>query len=235
MTTTAGTIAVIEDDEDIRSVICYNLERNGYVVLQFADGEEGLRRVLEAPPDLLLLDLMLPGTDGHDICRELRAQQHTRDLPLIMVTAKTEESDVVLGLGLGADDYIVKPFRPAELIARVKARLRGRSRRNAMAGRTTFHGLVIDHHAHRVVVDGLRRDLTATEFRILALLADHPGRAWTREQLIQKAIGDDVIVETRNVDVHIRHLRQKVAPYDPMITTIRGHGYGFDPEAYGQG
>lgn len=222
-------IVVIEDEPDILELLQFNLGREGYEVAAAGTGTEGLATVRRETPDLVLLDLLLPGVDGLDVCRQLRADPETRDVPIIMVTAKGEESDVVLGLGLGADDYVQKPFSPRELIARVRAVLRrtGAREDEPSSSRLVRGGIVIEPERHRVTVDGERRRLTPTEFRLLHFLAAHPGRVFTRDQLINRAIGENAIVIDRNIDVHIRALRRKLGGQREVIETIRGVGYSF--------
>jgi two-component system phosphate regulon response regulator PhoB len=222
-------IVVIEDEPDILELLQFNLGREGYEVAAAGTGSEGLATVRRETPDLVLLDLLLPGVDGLDVCRQLRADPETRDVPIIMVTAKGEESDVVLGLGLGADDYVQKPFSPRELIARVRAVLRrtGAREDESSPSRLVRGSLVIEPERHRVTVDGERRRLTPTEFRLLHFLAAHPGRVFTRDQLINRAIGENAVVIDRNIDVHIRALRRKLGGEREVIETIRGVGYSF--------
>ena len=225
-------ILVIEDEPDILEVLDYNLRREGYVVSTSRDGAQGLELAARENPDLILLDLMLPGMDGVEVCRRLRQDPVTRDLPIIMVTAKGEESDRILGLGVGADDYIVKPFSPREVIARVQAVLRrGPLKQETSSEDRIVHGqVVIDSKRHEVLVDGAPQDFTATEFRLLHFLASHPGRVFDRAHLISRAIGDHAIVLDRNIDVHVRSIRRKLDPYRELIETVRGVGYRFrDP------
>ena len=225
-------ILVIEDESDILEVLEYKLRREGYVVTACRDGLEGLRVAARENPDLILLDLMLPGLDGVEVCRRLRQDPVTADVPIIMVTAKGEESDRILGLGVGADDYVVKPFSPREVIARVQAVLRrGPIKQESSSDDRMVHGnVVIDSKRHEVLVDGSPRDFTATEFRLLHFLASHPGRVFDRAHLISRAIGDHAIVLDRNIDVHVRSVRSKLDPYRELIETVRGVGYRFrDP------
>ncbi len=222
-------IAVIEDEADILEVIEYNLAREGYKVITAQDGKDGLRKIIDEAPDLVLLDLMLPGVDGIDLCRRIKADPLTRRIPVIMVTAKGEESDVVLGLGVGADDYIPKPFSPKELVARVKAVLRrGPLHEDISTGdRITTDGVTIDARRYEVRVDNQPANFTATEFRLLHFLASHPGRAFTRDQLLSRVIGEGAQVLDRNIDVHIRAVRGKLGTHRDLIETIRGVGYRF--------
>ena len=222
-------ILVIEDEPDIGELIQYNLAREGYWVSVIDDGEEGLDRILRDSPDLVLLDLMLPGTDGLELCRRLKEDPLTRAVPVIMVTAKGEESDIVLGLGMGADDYVCKPFSPRELVARVRAVLR-RGPLRAEGGsreRITQDGLTVDSMRHQVTVDGKDVPFTATEFRLLHLLASHPGRTFTRDQMLSRIIGESAAVTDRNIDVHVRTVRKKLGERRDVIETVRGVGYRF--------
>lgn len=230
----ASKIVVIEDEPDIQDVLEYNLRREGFEVRTADTGTEGLRAVAAERPDLVLLDLMIPEVDGLDVCRTLKNEPDTKDIPIIMVTAKSEESDVVLGLGLGADDYVQKPFSPRELVARVRAVLRrgGSKSPDPTTRRVTCGPVEIDPTAYRVFVDGQRLALTPTEFRLLHFMASHPGRVYTRDQLISKAIGEHVVVVDRNIDVHIRSLRKKLGEHRALIETVRGVGYCVrEPEA----
>lgn len=222
-------IVVVEDDPDILELIQYNLARQGYDIVTCRDGEEGLLRARGEQPDLVLLDLMLPGLGGLEICKRLKANAETRSIPVIIVSAKGEESDIVVGLDYGAEDYVTKPFGPRELLARVRAALR-RSPMEAEqnSGETIVRdGLMIDPGAHRLLVDGKPVSLTATEMRLLHFLASNSGRVFSRDQLISNAIGGDAAVIDRNIDVHIGALRRKIGPYRNLIETLRGLGYRF--------
>lgn len=220
-------IVIIEDEPDILEVLSYNLKREGYEIHTAADGIRGLALVRQQVPDLVLLDLMLPGMDGVEICSSIKKDPQTQSTLIVMVTAKGEESDIVLGLGVGADDYISKPFSPRELVARVKAVLRrGVLLEKASAQELIVLGeLVIDSSKHKVTHAGREIKLTATEFRLLHFLASYPGRVFSREQLLNKALGDDVVIVDRNIDVHIRGIRKKMDVEPPLIETIRGVGY----------
>ncbi|HVS13532.1 MAG TPA: response regulator [Thermoanaerobaculia bacterium] len=223
-------IVVIEDEPDILEVLSFNLKREGYEVVSATTGGAGLETVARESPDLVLLDLLLPGVDGLDVCRRLRSEPATARIPVIMVTAKGEESDVVLGLGVGADDYIQKPFSPRELVARVKAVLRrAQEDENGAAPpqRVARGPVAIEPARHRVLIEGARVDFTPTEFRLLHFLASYPGRVFTRDQLINQAIGEQAVVIDRNIDVHIRSLRKKLGRHRSLIETVRGVGYSF--------
>lgn len=225
-------IVVIEDEPDIQEVIDYNLTREGYTVVTADSGDEGVRRVVDGAPDLVLLDLLLPGLDGLEVCRKLKMDPVTQKIPIIMVSAKGEESDVVLGLGVGADDYVTKPFRPKELVARVRAVLRRGVLQDdeARSERLVRGGLMVDAARHEVKVDGVAVTLTATEFRLLHLLASHPGRVFTRDQLVTRVIGGGAAVIDRNIDVHVRSIRKKLGEHRHLIGTIRGVGYRFQDQ-----
>jgi len=222
-------IVVIEDEVDILEVITYNLGREGYQVIASESGEDGLEKIGNSSPDLVILDLMLPEIDGIELCRKLKSDPLTQRIPVIMVTAKGEESDVVLGLGVGADDYVTKPFSPKELVARVKAVLRRSGERveTESSDRIARDGVIIDVKRHEVKVDGESVKFTATELRLLHFLASHPGRVFTRDHLMNRVIGDDAIVIDRNIDVHIRSIRKKLGEHRELIETIRGVGYRF--------
>ncbi len=222
------SILVVEDEDDIRELLRYNLAKEGYLVTCAASGEEGLTAARTQPPDLLLLDLMLPGVDGLEVCRRLKQDEQTRQLAVVMLTAKGEEPDIVTGLELGADDYITKPFSPRVLLARVRAVLR--RRRVAPPAETAplkIHELVIHPGRHEVLVGGQPLDLTATEFRLLHLLARRPGWVFTRAQIVNKIRGEDYPVTERAVDVQVVGLRKKLGPGGGYLETVRGIGYRF--------
>ena len=222
-------ILLIEDEPDILEVMQYNLDREGYKVIACRDGEQGLSRIRTDGPDLVVLDLMLPGIDGTEVCRRVKADPVTRSIPVIMVTAKSEESDIVLGLGLGADDYITKPFSPKELVARVKVVLRrGALKEDSGAGERVLRGqLLVDLGRHEARLDGTALPLTPTEMRLLHFLAAHPGRVFPRAHLLSRVIGEDAVVTDRNIDVHVRALRLKLGEHGNVIETVRGVGYRF--------
>lgn len=222
-------IVVVEDEPDILEILSYNLKREGFDVSTALNGTDGLRVIQQVIPDLVLLDLMLPGLDGLEICRELKKHEATSSIPIIMVTAKGEESDVVLGLGVGADDYIAKPFSPRELVARVKAVIRRgiKSDPSSKKERIQIGDLLIDSGKYKVLLKQVEIKFTATEFRLLQYLASQPGRVFSREQLLNHAFGNDVVVVDRNIDVHIRAIRKKLDAEQQYIETIRGIGYRF--------
>jgi len=219
-------ILAVEDEEDILELVRYNLEKEAYRVTGVVSGEEALRRARSQPPDLIVLDLMLPGMDGLTVCRELKQDAKTRDLPIIILTAKGEEADIVAGLELGADDYVTKPFSPRVLLARVRAVLRRRRMEPAAESDSLeIHGMVIHPGRHEVLVQGRSVDLTATEFRLLAFLTRRPGWVFTRSQIVQGVQGEDYAVSERAVDVQIVGLRKKLGPAGTYIETVRGVGY----------
>ncbi|MFW5652783.1 MAG: response regulator [Planctomycetota bacterium] len=223
-------ILVVDDEEDLLELVTFNLTREGYQVECVTSGEMAIRAARSWRPDLLVLDLMLPGVDGLEICRVLKNDPATRQIPIVMLTAKGEEADIVAGLELGADDYITKPFSPRVLIARIRAVIRRDSKITIDASdsaRLEIHELVIDSIRHEVQLEGRLLDLTLTEFRMLAWLARHPGRAFTRQQIIDAIRGDDYPVTERSVDVQIVALRRKLGSYGEYIETVRGVGYRF--------
>jgi two-component system phosphate regulon response regulator PhoB len=222
------SILAVEDDEDILELLRYNLAKEGYRVTAVTTGEEGLRLARSTTPDLVLLDLMLPGVDGLEVCRSLKMDAKTRLAPIIMLTAKGEEADIVSGLELGAEDYITKPFSTRVLLARVRAVLR--RRRTALPAEDALlkiHDLVIDPGRHEVLVQGQPVELTATEFRLLHLLARRPGWVLTRAHIVEGIHGDDYPVTDRAVDVKIVALRKKLGPAAQYVETVRGVGYRF--------
>ncbi|MCB1185925.1 response regulator transcription factor [bacterium] len=221
-------IAVVEDENNILEVISYNLRREGYRVLEARDGVEGIDMIRREKPDLALLDIMLPGMDGIQICQNLKTDVSLRHIPVLMVTARSEESDVVLGLGIGADDYIVKPFSPRELVARVKASLR--RLQQASEGDRTVHnagGLRIDIERHRFYVGDEQIELTPSEFQIMSLLMRSPGRVFTREEILSLTGNSGGIVIERNIDTHVKSIRKKLGEFRDLVETVRGVGYRF--------
>ena len=226
-------ILVVEDEDALSTLLQYNLDKEGYDVVVAADGEEALTLVSERLPDIIILDWMLPKVSGIEVCRRLRARPDTRNLPIIMLTARGEESDRIRGLDTGADDYIVKPFAMSELSARIRAVLR-RIRPGLAEDRVHIGDLTIDRVAHRVKRAGKEIHLGPTEFRLLDYLMQHPGRVFSREQLLDAVWGSDVYVEARTVDVHVGRLRKALnrdeALSDP-IRTVRSAGYSLDMDA----
>jgi two-component system phosphate regulon response regulator PhoB len=224
-------ILVMEDEDALSTLLQYNLEKEGYDVVVAADGEEGLVQIDERQPDLVLLDWMLPKVSGIEVCRRLRGRPETRNLPVIMLTARGEESDRVRGLDTGADDYLTKPFSMTELIARIRAVLR--RIRPGLADDRVGHGdIVIDRVAHRVKRAGKEVHLGPTEFRLLDHFMRHPGRVFSREQLLDAVWGSDVYVEARTVDVHVGRLRKALNVEESAnpIRTVRSAGYSLDLE-----
>ena len=231
-------ILVVEDEADIRELIRYNLAQEGFIIEEAADGVQALDRIARRTPDLIVLDLMLPGMSGLEVCRKLRAAPQTANLPILVATAKDTEVDRVLGLEMGADDYVVKPFSPRELVARVKALLR-RAHLLAepeSAGLYERGRLKIDFDSYQVYVEGKRKELALREFELLRFLVQHPLRVYNREQLLDKVWGRDTFVEPRTVDVHVRRLRKHIERDDAnpeLILTVRSVGYRFNPDALG--
>lgn len=219
-------ILIIEDERALTEALTYNLQREGYETVVAHDGQEGLRKAQTLLPDLIILDLMLPLMNGLDVCRELRAGERTRDIPIIMLTAKAEETDQVVGFSMGADDYVTKPFSVKVLIQRLKA-LQRRFDPGTDGTNVVEHlGVKIDRVRHRAFVENEELELTPTEFRLLECLLRQPGRAFTRSQLMDAAIGEGAIVLERTIDVHIKTLRKKLGAAD-LIETVRGLGYRF--------
>jgi phosphate regulon transcriptional regulator PhoB len=227
-------VVLIEDEKDIVELVRYNFRKEGFEVAAFASGKEGLEHLRRAPADLVLLDIMLPDVDGLEICKRLRADERLRSLPVIFLTAKGEEIDRVLGLELGADDYVVKPFSPRELVARVKAVLRRQALPAEKAEVIVAGDLRLDARTQEVVARGHPVELSTLEFKLLHFLASHPRRIFSRERLLDEVWGRDRFVTMRTVDVHIRRLREKIElrPNEPRyIQTVRGSGYRFVAEA----
>jgi two-component system alkaline phosphatase synthesis response regulator PhoP len=219
-------ILAVDDEEDIRELVRYNLAREGYRVEEAASGEEACRKARSWLPDLILLDLMLPGMDGLETCRILKRETGTSHIPVIMLTAKGDESDVVTGLELGADDYVTKPFSPKVLVARVRAVLRRREKpERADESPCSVHNVVIDPRRREVTVSGKRVELTATEFGVLSFLCRHPGIVFTRNQIISSVKGEGYPVTDRAVDVQVVSLRRKLGSAGAMLETVRGVGY----------
>jgi len=228
----ASRVLIVEDERDIRDLVLFHLEREGFQVSSASSGEEALRQVRHASPDLVLLDLMLPAMGGLEVCRKLRQDPATVALPIVMLTAKSDEVDRVLGLELGADDYIVKPFSPKELLARVRAVLR-RAKPAPGAAAIAIGALAIDPGTRTVTVQGAPVTLTHKEFELLSALADAQGRVLSREFLLDRVWGysraDEI--ESRTVDVHVRRLRVKLGPEGRRILTVKSVGYRLDPES----
>lgn len=222
------SILIVEDEEPIRRMMRFSLERAGFEVREAQDAKQARLAIAEAPPDLLLLDWMLPGMSGVDFARELKADEATRELPIIMVTARAEEDSRIRGLDLGCDDYVTKPFSPAELVARIRAVLR-RTLPGGADGLITAGDLVVNAASQRVSINDQPLDLGPTEYRLLVFFVSHPDRVYSREQLLDRVWGRGVFVEDRTVDVHILRLRKALEPhgYACYIQTVRGSGYRF--------
>jgi two-component system alkaline phosphatase synthesis response regulator PhoP len=221
------TVLVVDDEEDIRELVALNLNREGFKVIGADSGEQALKRARFDPPDLIVLDLMLPGMDGLEVCRKIKADPKTRQIPIVMLTAKSEDADVVVGLELGADDYMTKPFSGRVLVARVRRILRRRAEQADQEGVTAIHELTIDPARHEVLVRGRPVELTRTEFNILRTLAARPGRVFTRDQIVDAIHGDNYLVTDRAVDVQIVSLRKKLGACAKYLETVRGVGYRF--------
>ena len=222
-----GTVLVIDDEKDLIELVRYNLDKEGFQVISALDGEAGLALATTELPDAVVVDLMLPGIDGLEVCRRLRTGERTAKIPVIMLTAKASESDRVVGLELGADDYVTKPFSPRELAARLKAVLRRTTPQQAPPDLLRRGGLTIDLARHEVACDGEPVTLTATEFRLLQFLAGRPGRVFSRSEIIDGVLGREVAVLDRTVDVHVMSLRRKLGACGDWIETVRGFGYKF--------
>jgi two-component system phosphate regulon response regulator PhoB len=225
-------ILVVEDDRSLADVLVYNLKNAGYDAAIARDGQEGIRRAELRPPDLVILDLMLPQIDGLEVCRRLRANPATRDVMILMLTAKAEETDQVVGFAVGADDYVTKPFSVKVLLERIKALLRRRDAEPAAHDVAVSQGIMVDRQRHRATAGDRVLELTPSEFGLLDALVRQPGRVFRRSELIDSALGNEAIVLDRTIDVHIRALRQKMGEYAELVETVRGIGYRFrDPAA----
>jgi two-component system, OmpR family, phosphate regulon response regulator PhoB len=220
------TVLIVEDEPAQREVLAYNLEAEGFRVSRAENGEEALLLVAEEAPDLIVLDWMLPNVSGIEVCRQLKMRAETRAVPVIMLSARSEEVDKVRGLETGADDYVIKPYSIVELMARVRAQLR-RTRPSTVGGRLEYEDIVLDSETHRVTRGDVLLKLGPTEFRLLSTFMEKPGRVWSREQLLDRVWGRDIYVDTRTVDVHIGRLRKALTLHggtDPL-RTVRGAGY----------
>jgi two-component system phosphate regulon response regulator PhoB len=222
-------ILIIEDEKALADLVAYNLRREGYEVATAADGKDGLQKAQTMLPDVVLLDLMLPGMSGQDVCKTLRAGDRTRTVPILMLTAKSEETDQVVGFSLGADDYVTKPFSVKVLVQRVKALLRRRVVEPAATAVVEHAQVRVDRVRHKVFAEGKEVDLTRTEFRLLECLVRQPGRVYTRPQLLSQAMEDGTVVLERTIDVHVRAVRKKLGRPE-LIETVRGVGYRFTDE-----
>jgi two-component system phosphate regulon response regulator PhoB len=225
-------ILIVEDEAALVTMLRYNLEKQGFRVEEAADGQEAITKIAEARPDLVLLDWMLPAMSGIEVCRQIRRRPGTRDLPIIMVTARTEEADSVRGLNTGADDYVTKPFSIDLLLARIRALLR-RAGTPPVKGTLKYHDITMDLAAHRVTRNGRNVHLGPTEFRLLEFFMQHPGRVFSREELLDAVWGPDIHVEPRTVDVHIRRLRKSLNAPDEkdVVRTVRAAGYALDVDS----
>src|SRR6056297_336555 len=226
MSTDQPTVLLVEDEPAQREVLSYNLEADGFRVTTAENGEEALMLVDEEAPDLIVLDWMLPNVSGIEVCRQLKTRPETRGVPILMLSARSEEVDRVRGLETGADDYVVKPYSVIELLARVRAQLR-RSRPSAVGQRLEYEDIMLDSETHRVTRDDKPLKLGPTEFRLLSTFMEKPGRVWSREQLLDQVWGRDIYVDTRTVDVHIGRLRKALCQHggDDPLRTVRGAGY----------
>jgi two-component system phosphate regulon response regulator PhoB len=220
-------VLVIEDDRSLAEVLSYNLKQAGYEVLVATDGQDGLLQAQMKSPDIVILDLMLPVIDGLDVCRRLRADASTRDILIVMLTAKAEESDELIGFSLGADDYVTKPFSVKVLLERIKALRRRRTTEPAPDEVTRRYNITVDRRRHQASADNRPLQLTRSEFRLLDTLIRQPGRVFDRAELIDAALGEDTMVMERTIDVHIRALRRKLGENADLIETVRGVGYRF--------
>ena len=226
----SNTILIVDDEPSIVELIDFNLQKAGYHILKADNGLDALQLVRTNKPDLIILDLMIPGIDGMEVCRRLKGQQHTAGIPIIMVTAKNEEVDKIVGLELGADDYMTKPFSPRELVARVKAVLRRSHKESIQDSELAVGKLRLNFSSYTAYLDNEKLELTPKEYELLKLFITNVGRAYTREQLLEKVWGYEYFGDTRTVDVHVRHLRAKMAAHPEAadaIETVRGVGYRF--------
>jgi two-component system phosphate regulon response regulator PhoB len=220
-------ILIIEDERGLTEVLSYNLQREGYETIVAHDGVEGLRKAQTHPPDVVILDLMLPGVDGLEVCRQLRAGKQTARIPILMLTAKSEETDQVVGFSVGADDYVTKPFSVKVLLQRVRALQRRADSGTDPVGLIEHLGVCIDRVKHKAMCGHRELELTPTEFRLLECLLRQPGRAFSRTQLMDAAIEEGAIVLERTIDVHVKSLRRKLGGQGELIETVRGVGYRF--------
>ncbi len=220
-------VLIVEDEEAQREVLAYNLEKEGFRVVTAADGQDGLRKAQTVAPDLVILDLMLPVVDGLQVCRQLRADPRTQHVRILMLTARSEEVDEIVGFNMGADDYVTKPFKLKPLLHRIKALLRRAPDTPAAADRASLHGVEIDRVRHVCRVDGQELALTPTEFRLLWTLLRQPGRPFSRNELMDTARGEDANALERTIDVHVRSLRLKLGDKADFVETVRGIGYRF--------
>lgn len=220
-----ASILIIEDDASLGEVLEYNLRQEGFVTQLARDGQQGLREARQNCPDLIVLDLMLPLIDGLEVCRRLRADSTTQEAAILMLTARSEESDELIGFSVGADDYVTKPFSVKVLLQRISALLRRREQGGTDREIMVSQGIMIDRRRHRATVGDTPLDLTPSEFGLLAALVRQPGRVFSRAELIDEALGDDAMVLERTIDVHIRALRKKLDTHADLVQTVRGIGY----------
>jgi len=221
------SILIVEDDPDILQLLTFNLQAASFEVLTCMNGSESLRLIRDSVPDLIILDLMLPGMDGFEVCKELKRHPETSLVPVIMLTAKSDEVDRIVGLELGADDYVIKPFSPRELVLRVRAVLRRAVTKTSCESCWQKEGLRVDIEGHKVTVDGEEVVLTTTEFKLFVALIQNPGKVHSRDQLLHQVWGYEFEGYARTVDTHVRRLRQKLGQYSAWIETVRGAGYRF--------
>ncbi len=221
------TVAVVDDEPDILELVSLHLRKNHFSVREFSDGSSFIKYLDSEKPDLVVLDVMLPDADGFEICKYMKRKKNLSHIPIVMLTAKSEETDTILGLELGADDYVKKPFSPTELIARIKAVLRRIESRPEIETpiKISVGNITIDADRHEVIIDGNKVELTSAEFRILQLLASEKGRVFSRNRILDHLWGDEKIVVDRTIDVHIRHLRSKIGSASKLIRNVHGVGY----------
>lgn len=225
-----GKILIVDDEPSICALIAFNLDKAGYHTMEADNGHTALELIRTIKPDLIILDVMLPGIDGTEVCRILKGQNHTAGIPIIMLTAKSDEVDKIIGLELGADDYMTKPFSPRELVARVKAVLRRSQKESRQDGELVIGKLKLNFTSYEVYLGNEKMELTPKEYELLKIFVTNVGRAYTREQLLEKIWGYEYFGDTRTVDVHVRHLRAKLAKQPEIaeaIETVRGVGYRF--------
>lgn len=225
-------ILVVEDDRSLADVVRYNLQQAGYDVYWAYDGQDGLTQAQLQLPDLIVLDVMLPVMDGLEVCRRIRSSSQTKDILVLMLTAKGEETDHLVGFSVGADDYVVKPYSVKILLERIRALIRRKERQGAASETISKSGIIIDRLKHSVTLNGEMLDLTPSEFRLLETMMRQPGRAFDRSELIDSALGADTLVLERTIDVHIRALRKKMGEAADLIQTVRGVGYRFKEDRH---
>ena len=220
-------ILLVEDESAIAEIVMYNLQKEGLAVSWENDGVKGLLRAQSMIPDLCILDIMLPGLDGLQICRVLKSESRTRSIPILILSAKSQETDEIRGFNMGADDYVAKPFRIQPLIHRIRALLRRVEQTEESCNVLALHGIEMDRRNHLVSARDVTIDLTPTEFRMVWTLMSQPGRAFSRTELLEGARGEDIYTLERTIDVHVRSIRRKMSEYEHLIETVRGIGYRF--------